>query len=433
MIEHAPICGIEMIQRFENCHLTAYPDPKTKGRPYTIGWGSTRKRNGQPFQLGEKITQAEADDLFSYQIETEFMPALTKIPYFAQMNEEQVGALLSFAYNLGANFYGAKGFATISRRLRNREWELVPEALSLYVDPGSEVEEGLKSRRKDEGALWSKGLAKHNTTMKRQILALRNTVLKKQPIQSYQLTYNQRKEVPAGKGYQILKSTEDINNHSKVELDYGAGVWYIYNPHWEITSIKGAEVSPTSKTLKAKYFSQRDSTTVHAHRMCFSSSCAMMADYLNPVTIQVAEQEDDYYMKNYIFKYGDSTNPNSQVSALHDLGITAQFRQNLSPQDVISQIDKGIPVPVGFLHHGPVNSPQGGGHWIVIIGYDLNTKQWIVHDPYGELDVVNGGYYGSINGANQRYSFKNFNRRWEVNNDGTSAPGKGWGIIVTSW
>jgi GH24 family phage-related lysozyme (muramidase) len=433
MIKPPPACGIEIIKRFENCHLTAYPDPKTKGRPYTIGWGSTRKRNGQPFQLGEKITQAEADDLFSYQIEKEFMPALAKIPHFAQMNEEQVGALLSFAYNLGANFYGAEGFATISRRLRNREWDLVPEALLLYRNPGTDVEAGLRRRRVAEGALWSKGTAKHNV-IKQQIIALRPTVLKKEPVQSYQLTYNQRKEVPQGKGYQIISIVNE-GTHSKVTLDYGAGVWYIYNPHWELTPVNGVVEAPSasSRVLKVKYFSQRDSATVHAHRMCFSSSCAMMADYLNPTAIQVAEQEDDYYMKNFVFKYGDTTNPNAQVSALRDLGITAQFRQNLSPQDVIDQIDKGIPVPVGFLHHGPVNAPRGGGHWIVIIGYDLNSKQWIVHDPYGELDVVGGGYYGSTNGANQRYTFRNFNRRWEVNNDGTSAPGKGWGIIATAW
>jgi len=85
--------------------LVAYPDPYTKGKPYTVGWGSTRKKDGSPFKLGEKITQKEADELFEWQIQNEFLPPLKKIPYWEQMNDYQRGALLSFAYNLGANFY----------------------------------------------------------------------------------------------------------------------------------------------------------------------------------------------------------------------------------------------------------------------------------------------------------------------------------------
>jgi lysozyme len=428
MIKTPPKCGIELIKRFENCHLVAYPDPKTKGRPYTIGWGSTRKKDGSSFALGEKITQEEADELFEYQIKNGFFPALAKIPHYAAMSEEQVGALLSFAYNLGADFYGAEGFETISRRLRNKEWDLIPEAMLLYRDPGTDVEAGLKRRRVAEGALWSKGSIK-STMAKQQIIALQNTLLKKEPLQSYQLSYNQKKEVPKGKGYQVI-SIVDEGVHSKVTLDYGAGVWYIYNPHWQLSSSGSARPNsgaPGLRVLVVKYFSQRDSATVHANRMCFSSSCAMAADYMKPTAIQVAEQEDDYYMKNYVFKYGDTTNPDAQIKALRELGISATFRKNLSLADIKSQIDKNIPAPIGILHHGHVSAPRGGGHWICVIGYDDNTKQYIVHDPYGELDVVNGGYYGSTNGSNQRYSYANLNKRWMV-----EGPGTGWGVIINA-
>ena len=65
-----------------------------------------------------------------------------------------------------------------------------------------------------------------------------------------------------------------------------------------------------------------------------------------------------------------------------------------------------------------------------VIGYDNNSGEYIVHDPYGEISLENGGYYGSTNGASRRYGYKNLNRRWMVNGDGTSAPGKGWGIII---
>ena len=428
--------GVDLIKRFEGCHLTAYPDPKTKGKPYTIGWGSTKKLNGSPFKLGEKITQAEADSLFLHQLEQEYWPGLKKIPYFEDMSEEQQGALLSFAYNLGANFYSSAGFATLSNRLRNRQWQSVPETLLLYRNPGTNVEEGLRRRRVAEGALWSKGLSKSKPVNK-EIIAQVNTLLKKEPLQSYQLSPAQKVPVEKGKGYKVLSITDD-GIHSKVVLDHGAGTWYIYDPHWKVISLGKPVITPSEsfkdkKLLNVRYFPQLDSATIHAKRMCFSSSCAMMADYLNPSAIQVLEQEDDYYMRNYVFKYGDTINPNAQISALRDLGITAQFRQNLSQTDIESQLNKGIPVPIGFFHHGQVNAPTGFGHWICVIGYDKTFQQYIVHDPYGELDLINGGYYGSTNGANQRYSFKNLNRRWMVNANGSYAPGKGWGIIATSW
>lgn len=71
-------------------------------------------------------------------------------------------------------------------------------------------------------------------------------------------------------------------------------------------------------------------------------------------------------------------------------GLKAKFSTTGSRDLVKKQIDSGKPVPAGFLHHGPVSSPSGGGHWLCIIGYD-NTGYW-VNDPWGECDLLNGTY-----------------------------------------
>jgi lysozyme len=104
-----PVKGVELIKQFEGCELSAYPDPRTGGSPITIGWGSTRDFNGNPFKLGQKISQKVADDLLISQIKKEYIPTLTKIPYWGEMNENQRGALLSFAYNLGLTFLTVLG------------------------------------------------------------------------------------------------------------------------------------------------------------------------------------------------------------------------------------------------------------------------------------------------------------------------------------
>lgn len=154
MTSKIPAPGIKLIKEFEGCKLKAYPDPRTGGLPITIGWGTTRKRDGSRFKLGDAITQSEADALLNLELEGHFIPVLQKIPYWNEMNDNQRGALLSFGYNLGANFYGSEGFFTISRHLKDRNWTMIPKTLEMYRNPGSNVEAGLLRRRKAEGKLW---------------------------------------------------------------------------------------------------------------------------------------------------------------------------------------------------------------------------------------------------------------------------------------
>ena len=154
-LDGLPLQGAALIKEFEGCHLKAYYDPLTGGLPITIGWGSTRRKDGTRFMIGNKITQEEADDLLYYQLRREFIPSLQKIPYWSEMNDRKRAALLSFAYNLGAGFYGHPNFNTITRVLKNREWDKVPKTLEIYRNPGTNVEAGLLRRRRAEGKLWS--------------------------------------------------------------------------------------------------------------------------------------------------------------------------------------------------------------------------------------------------------------------------------------
>jgi GH24 family phage-related lysozyme (muramidase) len=123
--------------------------------PITIGWGSTRDFDGSAFKMGKVITQKYADSLLDFDLKNRFLPTLQKIPYWREMNDNQRGSLLCFAYNLGAGFYGSSDFNTITRVLKNKEWSKVPEVLKLYRNPGTNVEAGLLRRRVAEAKLWS--------------------------------------------------------------------------------------------------------------------------------------------------------------------------------------------------------------------------------------------------------------------------------------
>ena len=177
---------------------------------------------------------------------------------------------------------------------------------------------------------------------------------------------------------------------------------------------------------KVPYFSQRDSTVAgQAMRMCFSSSCAMLAAYLRPNELR-GVAADDVYLKR-VLQYGDTTDASAQIKALAYYGIKARFVQNFGWEDLEHQLDKQIPLCCGFLHHGPSSAPSGGGHWLTVIGYTKPPEGGgavIVHDPFGEMDVVNGTYLSS-RGARQAYSRKNWGPRWLV-----EGPKSGWAIVA---
>ncbi len=192
--------------------------------------------------------------------------------------------------------------------------------------------------------------------------------------------------------------------------------------HFQTWKAAGKQEQPRqlSNPLQVRYFSQRDSSTEHALRMCFSSSCAMLLEALKPGTL-VGPNGDDAYLGR-VLRYGDTTEATSQIRALQSYGVEAHMVRNASWKTIEGQIDKGIPVPIGILHKGPVGAPTGGGHWICAIGYTDDAI--IVHDPFGDLDLLTGRYVNNW-GARLRYSKKNLGPRWMI-----EGPATGWAIVA---
>lgn len=143
-----------IISEFEGVRTDAYWDPT--GKVWTIGKGSTTHPDGRPVKQGDRITKQQADEYMQHYVDTKVTPRLQKIPTWGKMNPNQQAALTSFAYNVGPGFYGREGFETITKALETEQGLAnVPNSLSLYNKSDGKTLEGLKRRRKAEGALWS--------------------------------------------------------------------------------------------------------------------------------------------------------------------------------------------------------------------------------------------------------------------------------------
>lgn len=87
--------GIPLIKEFEGCVLHAYPDPGTGDEPWTIGYGHTGG-----VRHGQCITQEQADTLLAQ--DYDHFEAKVKALVHVPLTDNQLGALVCFAFNVGA-------------------------------------------------------------------------------------------------------------------------------------------------------------------------------------------------------------------------------------------------------------------------------------------------------------------------------------------
>lgn len=420
--------GLSLIKQFEGLETKAYICP---AGVLTIGYGST----GSHVKPGMTITEAEAEALLMKDLERFEKGVESRVK--VSLNQGQFDALVSFAFNCGL---GAFEDSTLLRLLNNGDYEGAAAQFDRWVKGPNGPLPGLVKRRDAEEALFRSGGVKDSVAKRpeespamRTITANQNTVLKKEPVSSSELSDNEKVAVEKGKAYNLVWNGKEGDNHIKVSLAYGGGNWFIYAPHWDgfgaKTEAKKAEEAATagSKVLDVPYYSQRDNYR-DASRTCFSSSCAMLTKFLKPSALPAGPKGDDAYVQE-VFKRGDSTDSSVQVRTLKHFGINARFVQNGTNALLKKEIDKGHPVPVGILHHGPASAPSGGGHWLIVIGYEDDAKApgggyFIVNDPWGEITHSNGTY-GSTNGDRRKYSYALFDSRWTV-----ASNSDGWCILV---
>lgn len=139
--------GIELIKQFEGCSLKAYKCP---AGVWTIGYGHTKG-----VTEGMTITKEEAEDLLKRDIVNfEINVRGCVIP---NLNDHQIDALTSFAYNVGlGNLRKSTLLRIINHGLGDRIGTegAIREQFDRWVYAGGKKLKGLVRRRKAEADLY---------------------------------------------------------------------------------------------------------------------------------------------------------------------------------------------------------------------------------------------------------------------------------------
>ena len=138
--------GLELMHYYEQCRLTAYPDPATGGAPWTVGYGDT----APDVKPGLVITQQEADDRFANRLAREFEPGVSRL-LTRDPKQGQFDAFVSLAYNIGLGNFGK---STALRKFNMGEMDAAASAILSWDKAAGKTMKGLQRRRWAESKVF---------------------------------------------------------------------------------------------------------------------------------------------------------------------------------------------------------------------------------------------------------------------------------------
>ncbi len=141
---------IDLIKSFEGLELKAYVDPATGGEPITIGYGTTYYPNGVKVKLGDIITADQATEYLQHDVE-KFATKVKKL-ITSTVNDNQFGAITSFAYNVGT---GNLAKSTLLKKVNaNPADKLIVDEFMKWNKAAGKIMNGLTRRRAAEAKLY---------------------------------------------------------------------------------------------------------------------------------------------------------------------------------------------------------------------------------------------------------------------------------------
>lgn len=134
--------GLSLIKQFEGCKLEAYLCP---AKIWTLAWGKTTN-----VKRGDKCTQEQADAWLL--AEYDKFDAAVRRMLNIHLTENQIGALVSFAYNVGT---GSLKSSTLLRKINVGDLRGAEKEFARWNKAGGKELAGLTRRRAAEAKLFA--------------------------------------------------------------------------------------------------------------------------------------------------------------------------------------------------------------------------------------------------------------------------------------
>lgn len=155
---------LDLVKKFEGCPLTADRD---EVGVWTIGYGITNSDKSitrTTIKRGLKISKETAEKWLEESLNKKYLPRVLKYDEQYNWNQNELDALVSFAYNIGSiTQLTAKG---------TRSKKTIAAKLLEYNKAGGKVYRGLTRRRKAEQKLFITPVKKKsNKTIAKEVLA----------------------------------------------------------------------------------------------------------------------------------------------------------------------------------------------------------------------------------------------------------------------
>lgn len=137
--------AVDLCKKFEGLYLKPYYCPA--GVP-TIGFGTVYKPDGTTVTMEDPpITAETAQEWLEAQLRNECLPAAVRYTPGLVGDQEALGAIADFIYNLGASRYKT---STLRRRLNEQNWEEAQHEIRRWCRANGRVLRGLQLRREAE-------------------------------------------------------------------------------------------------------------------------------------------------------------------------------------------------------------------------------------------------------------------------------------------
>ena len=136
--------GLQFIKNHEGLRLTAYPDPATGGKPWTIGVGRAHGVNP-----GDTCTEAEAMEWLREDCATAEQCIEDHVD--VDLTQNQHDSLVSFIFNVGCGNFKA---STMLRLMNSGQLDAAAQQFQRWAKANGKEMAGLVTRRRDEAILF---------------------------------------------------------------------------------------------------------------------------------------------------------------------------------------------------------------------------------------------------------------------------------------